>query len=93
MENEMQFVLVFHLNEEIKKRITETVEQVEITFMIVVASMVYRLFKSKLVSSPLRFSAFQWSSGHQNPLFTFIIVIVNCNIIHLSRCSHHEVLS
>ena len=40
-------------------------KQIRINFMITVTSMIYMLFKSKFVSSPLTFSAVQWSCGHQ----------------------------
>ena len=40
-------------------------KQIMINFMIIFTSMVYILFKRKFLSSPLRFSAVQWSRGHQ----------------------------
>ena len=36
----------------------------EINFMFVFLSMTYTLFKNKVVSSPLRFSAVKWLGGH-----------------------------
>ena len=44
----------------------ESIKKIKINFMVIFTSMVYTLFKSsKLVSSSLRFSAVQWSHGHQ----------------------------
>ena len=43
----------------------ELLKQIKINFMIIFTSMIYTLFKSKFVSSPLRFSAVQQSRGHQ----------------------------
>ena len=43
----------------------ELLKQININFMITVTSMIYKLFKTKFVSSPLTFSAVQWSCGHQ----------------------------
>ena len=40
-------------------------KQIKINFMVNIINMVYALFKSKFVSSPLRLSAVQWSLGHQ----------------------------
>ena len=37
----------------------ELLKQIKINFMIIFKSMIYSLFKSKFVSSPLRFSAVQ----------------------------------
>ena len=48
-----------------KKLKNELLEQIKINFMIIITSIVYTLFKSQFVSSPLRFSAMQWSRGHQ----------------------------
>ena len=42
----------------------ELLKQITINFMIVFISILYNLFKSKFVSSPLRFSAVQGSRGH-----------------------------
>ena len=42
----------------------ELLKQIKINFMISIISIFYKLFKSKFVSSPLRFSAVQWSRGH-----------------------------
>ena len=36
-----------------------------INFMVIFTSIFYTLFKSKFVSSPLRFLAIQWSGRHQ----------------------------
>ena len=43
----------------------ELLKQMKISFMITFTSIVYPLFGSKFVSSPLRLSAEQWSCGHQ----------------------------
>ena len=48
-----------------KKLKNELLKQIKINFMIIITSIVYTLFKSQFVSSPLRFSAVQWSRGHQ----------------------------
>ena len=48
-----------------KKVEYELLKQIKINFMIIITSMVYTLFKSQFVSSPLRFSPVQWSRGHQ----------------------------
>ena len=49
----------------IKKLKNELLKQMRINFMIIITSIVYTLFKNQFVSSPLRFSAVQWSRGHQ----------------------------
>ena len=52
-------------------RFYKLLKQIKINFMIIttsiviITSIVYTLFKSQFVSSPLRFSAVQWSRGHQ----------------------------
>ena len=43
----------------------ELLKQIKINLMIIMTSMFYKLSKSKFVSSPLRFSAVQWSRGHK----------------------------
>ena len=43
----------------------ELLKQIKINFMSINTSMVHTLFKSKFVSSLLRFSDVQWSCGHQ----------------------------
>ena len=48
-----------------KKLKNELLKQIKINFMIIITSIVYTLFKNQFVSSPLRFSAVQWSRGHQ----------------------------
>ena len=63
MENEIQFVFRFLFF--MKKLKDELLKQIKISFMIIITSMVYTLFKSQFVSSPRRFSAVQWSRGHQ----------------------------
>ena len=61
LENEIQFLFLF--TKELKN---ELLKQIKIHKMNDhVTSMVYTLFKSKFMSSPLRFSAVQWSCGHQ----------------------------
>ena len=63
MGNKIHFwFLVFHFHEGIEKLIPY---KTKINFMVIFTSMVYTLFKSKFVSSHLRFSAVQWSWGHQ----------------------------
>ena len=81
-----------------------------INFMVTFRSIVYTLFKGRIVSSPLRFSAVIWPHGRQNSMlrkqlmyfnvyitgYNFqicFILIVNCNIKHISRSSHREVYS
>ena len=53
---------VFHFHEGIGKRI---VKQTKINFMIISTSLIYRLFKTKFVSSLLRFPSVQESHGHK----------------------------
>ena len=48
-----------------KKLKNELIKQIKINFMITITSMVYTLFMIQYVPSPLRFSAVQWSRGHQ----------------------------
>ena len=43
----------------------ELSEKIKINLMGIFTSMVYTLLKNKFVSSPLIFSAVQWSHGHQ----------------------------
>ena len=43
----------------------ELLKNIKINFMVIFTSIVCTLFKSKFVSSPLRFSAVQWSREHQ----------------------------
>ena len=53
--NEIQFVFRFSIF--MKELKNELLNQIKIDFKIICAGMVYILFKSKFVSSPLRFSA------------------------------------
>ena len=43
----------------------ELLKQIKINFLIIFTSMIYTLFKSRFVSSPLRFYAVKWSRGDQ----------------------------
>ena len=43
----------------------ELVKQTKINFMIISTSLIYRLFKTKFVSSLLRFPSVQESHGHK----------------------------
>ena len=52
----------FIFMEELKN---ELLKQIKINFMVIFTSIVCTLFKSKFVPSLLRFSAVQWSRGHQ----------------------------
>ena len=66
-----------------KKLKNELLKQIKINFMIIIASTVYTLFKSQFVSSPLGFSAVQWSRGHQESavkkqLMYFNVYIAGC---------------
>ena len=62
MESKIQFFSFFIFMMELKN---ELLKKIKTNFMVIFRSMVYTLFKSKLASSPLRFSAVQWSRGHQ----------------------------
>ena len=63
MENEIGLRFSFFIL--MKKLKSELLKQIKINFMIIITSIVYTLFKSQFVSSPLRISAVQWSRGHQ----------------------------
>ena len=63
MENEIQFVFRFFVfMKELKNKLFK---KIKINFMFFFISMVYTLLKRKFGSSPLRFSAVQWSDGYQ----------------------------
>ena len=83
-------------------------KQIEINSMVYLTSMVYSLFRSNFVSSPLRFSTVQWSPRIcclENSWCILIvlitgcyfhncfILIVNCNRRHINRGSHRWVFS
>ena len=53
---------VFHFHEKIEKK---NDLRSRLTLWLFSQVWMYMLFTSKFVSSPLRFSAVQWSSGHQ----------------------------
>ena len=82
----------------------ELLKQIKINFMILFTSMIYMLFKSKFVPSPLRFSAVQQSRGHQKSavqktvdvfqcLFYWLLLLIRSQLRHISRSSHHGVFS
>ena len=86
----------------------ELLKQIEINSMVYLTSMVYSLFRSNFVSSPLRFSTVQWSPRIcclENSWFILIflitgcyfhnsfILIVNCDWKHINRGSHRCVFS
>ena len=48
-----------------KKLKKELSKKIKINFILIFTSTIYTLFKSKFVSSPLKFSAVQWSLRHQ----------------------------
>ena len=60
-QNTVRF-LFFVFMKELKNKL---IKQIKIDFMSIITSMVYSLFKSKFVPSPLRFSNVQWSSQQQ----------------------------
>ena len=63
-KTEYSSFFVFHFHEGIEKRIT-VLKKIKINFMIIFTSIVCTLFKSKFISHPEKFSAVQWSCGHQ----------------------------
>ena len=65
----------------------ESIKKIRINFMVIFTSMVYTLFKSsKLVSSPLRFSAVQWSHDTKNPLLRKQLIYFN---VCIAGCYSH----
>ena len=60
MDNEISSFFVFYFHERF-----ELLKQIKINFMAIFSSIVYMLLKRKSVSSPRRFSALQWSRGHE----------------------------
>ena len=64
LKNGKRNTVHFSLFSFMKKFRKELLKKIKINFMVIFKYMVYTLFKSKFVSSPLRFSAVQWSCGH-----------------------------
>ena len=56
------YFLFFIFMKELKN---ELLKNIKINIMVIFTSIACTLFKSKVVSSPQRFSAVQWSRGHQ----------------------------
>ena len=69
-----------------KKLKNELLTQIKFNFMIIITSMVHTLFKNQFVSSPLRFSAVQWSRGHQEFVVYKTVMYFN---IYIAGCYFH----
>ena len=74
---------VFRFYEESEKRVTLIDKDY---FMTMFTSIVYTLFKSKFVSSPLTFSAIQWSRGQQGSAVQKQLMYFN---VYISGCCFH----